>query len=211
MVQLWQDQDPEQSAVDLVEEEHAPETGWKHVLQGQDDKGRMVTLVHEDSSALRRMAVFDLIVNNADRKGDHILAMADGHRYGVDHGLTFHREHKLRTVLWGWLGEALTAEELEGIDCVSEGLQGELGRDLAELLTDEEIASLAERCAALRSEARFPAPRRDARGSLAAVLKERRSLGAQSFGLTRGDAWGADSRRPTHVSELGEASLLSFC
>ncbi|WP_146338912.1 SCO1664 family protein [Nesterenkonia sp. NBAIMH1] len=158
MVQLWQEQDPDQSAVDLVEAEHAPETGWKHVLQGQDDKGRMVTLVHEDSSALRRMAVFDLIVNNADRKGDHILAMADGHRYGVDHGLTFHRKHKLRTVLWGWLGEALTAEELEGIDCVSEGLQGELGRDLAELLTDEEITSLAERCAALRSEARFPAP-----------------------------------------------------
>ena len=64
----------------------------------------MVALVHEDSPALRRMAVFDLVVNNADRKGDHILAMTDGHRHGVDHGLTFHSDHKLRTVLWGWAG-----------------------------------------------------------------------------------------------------------
>ena len=60
--------------------------------------------------ALRRMAVFDVIVNNADRKGAHILAMPGGHRYGVDHGLTFHVQDKLRTVLWGWLGEALSEE-----------------------------------------------------------------------------------------------------
>ena len=53
------------------------------------------------------MAVFDVVVNNADRKGGHVLAMADGHRYGVDHGVTFHVEHKLRTVLWGWLGDPL--------------------------------------------------------------------------------------------------------
>ena len=52
------------------------------------------------------MAVFDVVVNNADRKGGHVLEMADGHRYGVDHGVTFHAEHKLRTVLWGWAGRA---------------------------------------------------------------------------------------------------------
>ena len=57
-------------------------------------------------------------------QGDHILAMADGHRFGVDHGLTCHSEHKLRTVLWGWIGEALSAEELAGIDRVHEGLGG---------------------------------------------------------------------------------------
>ena len=104
------------------------------------------------------MAVFDLIVNNADRKGDHILAMADGHRYGVDHGLTFHREHKLRTILWGWLGDELSAEEREGIDRVSDGLHGELGQHLRELLSTDEIAALAARCAELRAEGRFPAP-----------------------------------------------------
>lgn len=110
MVQLWQEPDPEQDAVDLMPADEVPETGWKHVLEGQDDAGQIVALVHEDTAALRRMAVFDVIVNNADRKGDHILAMKDGHRYGVDHGLTFHREHKLRTVLWGWVGKELTAE-----------------------------------------------------------------------------------------------------
>ncbi|WP_285248722.1 SCO1664 family protein [Pseudarthrobacter sp. efr-133-R2A-89] len=158
MVQLWQERDAAQSPVDLVATEQVPETGWKQILEGQDERGRMVALVHEDSPALRRMAVFDIIVNNADRKGDHILAMPRGHRHGVDHGLTFHSEHKLRTVLWGWLGEELTAEEIAGVDRVSEGLAGELGRDLAALVSAEEIASLAARCAQLRRTGRFPAP-----------------------------------------------------
>ncbi|TKV28827.1 SCO1664 family protein [Arthrobacter sp. NamB2] len=158
MVQLWQETDPDQNAVDLAAADDVPESGWKQVLEGQDEKGRMVALIHEDTPALRRMAVFDVIVNNADRKGDHILAMGDGRRYGVDHGLTFHGEHKLRTVLWGWVGDALTAEELEGIDRIRDGLQGSLGREFAELLTAEEIASLAARCAALRATGRFPPP-----------------------------------------------------
>ncbi|WP_104167320.1 SCO1664 family protein [Arthrobacter sp. SX1312] len=158
MVQLWQETDPDRSAVDLVAAARVPETGWKQVLEGQDEKGRMVALIHEDTPALRRMAVFDAVVNNADRKGDHILEMVDGHRFGVDHGLTFHSDHKLRTVLWGWLGDELTAEELDGIDRVSDGLDGELGRELTDLLTAEEMAALAARCAALRSAGRFPAP-----------------------------------------------------
>lgn len=158
MVQLWQEQDRTQRAVDLVATDHLPETGWRTVLEGEDQSGQRITLVHEDTSALRHMAVFDLIINNADRKGDHILAMADGHRYGVDHGLTFHRNHKLRTVLWGWLGEALTAEERDGIDRVSDGLRGELGRRLTDLLSTEEVASLTARCTQLRVEGRFPAP-----------------------------------------------------
>jgi uncharacterized repeat protein (TIGR03843 family) len=144
--------------VDLVATDHLPKAGWKQVLEGRDENGRMVTLVHEDSPALRRMAVFDVVVNNADRKGDHILAMTGGRRHGVDHGLTFHRDYKLRTVLWGWLGDALTAEERDGVDRVSEGLHGDLGRNLAELLSAEEIASLAARCAELRLAGRFPAP-----------------------------------------------------
>ncbi|WP_207344290.1 SCO1664 family protein [Arthrobacter sp. E3] len=158
MVQLWQEQDPAQNAVDLVATDLVPETGWKQILEGRDETGRMIALVHEDSPALRRMAVFDIIINNADRKGDHILAMADGSRHGVDHGLTFHRDHKLRTVLWGWLGEDLTAEELDGVDRVSEGLHGGLGRELGDLLTAGEIASLAARCSQLRLAGRFPAP-----------------------------------------------------
>jgi uncharacterized repeat protein (TIGR03843 family) len=161
MVQLWQDRDPDQNAVDLFAADDVPETGWKHVLEGQDETGRMVALVHEDTPELRRMAVFDVVVNNADRKGDHILAMPNRHRHGVDHGLTFHRDHKLRTVLWGWLGETLTEQECEGVDRVIEGLHGELGRSLAKLLSAGEIASLAARCTRLRLTGRFPAPSGD--------------------------------------------------
>ncbi len=158
MVQLWQDVDPEQDAVDLVPAGAVPAEGWRHVFNGMDNQDRSVTLIHEDSPALRRMAVFDIVVNNADRKGAHVLAMADGHRHGVDHGLTFHNEHKLRTVLWGWLGDELTADELDGIDRVRAQLDGELGAALAELLTISEITALADRCDRLRRNGRFPAP-----------------------------------------------------
>jgi uncharacterized repeat protein (TIGR03843 family) len=54
---------------------------------------------------------FDVLVNNADRKGGHVLAMADGHRYGVDHGVCFHVDPKLRTVLWGWATLPLREDE----------------------------------------------------------------------------------------------------
>jgi uncharacterized repeat protein (TIGR03843 family) len=158
MVQLWQDADPGQDAVDLVAADAVPDEGWRQVLDGRDPHDRLVSLIHEDSAALRRMAVFDVIVNNADRKGDHILAMPDGHRHGVDHGLTFHTDHKLRTVLWGWLGDDLTPAELAGIDRVSGQLSGDLGTALAPLLTPAELDALAARCDRLRADARFPAP-----------------------------------------------------
>lgn len=103
------------------------------------------------------MAVFDVLVNNADRTGAHILAMPSGHRHWVDHGLTFHVEDKLRTVLWGWLGEALSEEEHDGVGRVLDGLDGELRRGLAGLLGAEEVEALAERCAQLLDDGSFPA------------------------------------------------------
>ena len=72
------------------------------------------------------MAVFDVVVNNTDRKGGHVLPMAGRHRYGVDHGVCFHIEDKLRTVLWGWAGDALSAEETAGVEAVLDGLDGDL-------------------------------------------------------------------------------------
>jgi len=161
MVQLWQEVDPAQHAVDLVVTEKIPATGWKTVLHGQDETGRQVSLLHEDDVQLRRMAVFDVLVNNADRKGDHVLAMSDGHRFGVDHGLSFHDEHKLRTVLWGWIGETLSAEELAGIDRVSEALNSTLGVELGDLLSEVELEALHQRCHQLRQDAHFPGPSGD--------------------------------------------------
>jgi uncharacterized repeat protein (TIGR03843 family) len=157
MLQEWQDIDAEQDPVDLVPEAELDDA-WRPVLEASDERDRPVVLAHEDSVALRRMAVFDVVVNNADRKGAHVLAMPDGHRYGVDHGLTFHVEHKLRTVLWGWIDEPLTDDELAGLDRVIAALDAELGAALDELLTVDERDAFAARCAALRAVARFPAP-----------------------------------------------------
>ncbi|MEJ7635723.1 SCO1664 family protein [Aeromicrobium sp.] len=158
MAQLWQESDPEQRAVDLVAPAALPAEGWCHVLDGLDAQDHRVSLVHEDSAALRRMAVFDIVVNNADRKGGHVLEMVGGHRHGIDHGLTFHTEHKLRTVLWGWVDQDLRPDELEGIDRVCSALASDLGDTLATLVSPVEIAALAARCDLLRREARFPAP-----------------------------------------------------
>jgi uncharacterized repeat protein (TIGR03843 family) len=160
MVQLWQEPDAGQAAVDVVPTRAVP-SGWRSVVEGSDERDRPVTLVHEDSAALRRMAVFDVVVNNADRKGGHVLPMPDGHRHGVDHGVTFHVEPKLRTVLWGWVGERLDPEELAGVDRVRSGLGGDLGRELRELLSGPELVTLAARCDRLLRRGTFPGPEGD--------------------------------------------------
>ncbi|MBB2922994.1 SCO1664 family protein [Cellulomonas cellasea] len=158
MVQLWQEPDAEQDPVDVVPVGQVPAQGWRTVLEGRDETGQTVAVIHEDSAALRRMAVFDVLVNNADRKGGHVLPMVGGHRYGVDHGVTFHEEHKLRTVLWGWVGEPLSADEVAGVERVRAGLDGELGGRLASLVTEDEVAALTDRCDRLVRAGRFPAP-----------------------------------------------------
>jgi uncharacterized repeat protein (TIGR03843 family) len=157
MVQVWQEPDETQTAVTLVPEGAVP-AGFRHVFDGVDQYDQPIALVHEDSVPLRRMAVFDVVVNNADRKGGHVLEMADGHRYGVDHGLTFHTDPKLRTVLWGWAGEALQEAELAGLERLAQALGGDLHEQLAEHLSTREVARLLHRCDRLLRAARFPLP-----------------------------------------------------
>jgi uncharacterized repeat protein (TIGR03843 family) len=161
MVQRWKEPDPAQDAVDLVPSAEVPDDGWCRVFDGSDERDRPVSLIHEDTVALRRMAVFDIVVNNADRKGAHILEMPDGHRHGVDHGLTFHLDHKLRTVLWGWIGEDLTLDELSGLERVRTALDGDLGAELTDLLSPNEVEMFSWRCDQLILDARFPAPHGD--------------------------------------------------
>ncbi len=161
MVQLWQERDPAQDPVDVVPARDLPKQGWRAVVEGSDERGRSVAVVHEDSAALRRMAVFDVVVNNADRKGGHVLPRPGGHRYGVDHGVTFHVEPRLRTVLWGWVGEPLDADELAGVGRVRRGLDDDLGRRLADLLDDDEVAAVVARCDRLLAEGLFPPPEGD--------------------------------------------------
>ncbi len=158
MLQRWRDPDPDQEAVTLVRPGDVPE-GWLRVFDGVDDRDRDVSLVHEDTGPLRRMAVFDVLVNNADRKGGHVLEMTGGHRYGVDHGLAFHHEPKLRTVLWGWHGEPLADDEVDGVERVLAALAGPLGATLADHLTDLEIGAFDRRCRRLLAHGVLPAPR----------------------------------------------------
>jgi uncharacterized repeat protein (TIGR03843 family) len=161
MVQLWMEPDGASEdgpdPVDIVPEGQLP-PGYLHVLDATGGNDEPVVLVHEDSEPLRRMAVFDIITNNTDRKGGHVLPMPDGHRYGVDHGVCFHNEDKLRTVLWGWAGQRLTIAELAGVQGVLDGLSGDLRERLEGLLTVREVDAVGRRCERLLRVGRFPIP-----------------------------------------------------
>jgi uncharacterized repeat protein (TIGR03843 family) len=118
----------------------------------------VVELVVGADPRLREMCLFDALANNADRKGGHILALTDGTLRGVDHGICFAVEPKLRTVLWAWAGEQLSEDELAVVGRIAAGLNGELGAALAQLLTREEVRATAHRAADLLGSGRFPEP-----------------------------------------------------
>lgn len=115
MVQRWVEHaDPASGDVPplavLVPPEAIP-SGMLGAVEGLDEFGDPVVLAHADHPTLRRIAVFDAVINNADRKAGHLVTAPDGRVFGVDHGLCMHADDKLRTVLWGWAGEPLTDVE----------------------------------------------------------------------------------------------------
>lgn len=118
MIQLWVEQPDDPDGAGLVDlcPANAVPPGYLSVLTAKDYTGAEVALVHADDPRLRRMAVFDVIINNADRKGGHVLAGIDGRVYGVDHGVSLHVHDKLRTVLWGWSAEPIDDETLADLD-----------------------------------------------------------------------------------------------
>jgi hypothetical protein len=124
---------------------------------------RAVDLVNASDEGLRRLALFDAIVNNGDRKGGHILPLPDGRILGVDHGVTFAVEPKLRTVLWAWRSKAFTDEEQLAISRGVQGLtdNGELRAKLSPLLDGEEIDALEARLNDLAATGCFPEPSPD--------------------------------------------------
>lgn len=159
--------------IDLFRPDRVPD-GWRPVLAGEDGAGQPVVLAHADDPALRAMAVFDAIANNADRKAGHVLRDVGGGIFGVDHGLTFNEEHKLRTVLWGFGDEPLGDELLQALDGVEWALGGAAGvprrsagerhlsglrRRLDALLSRDEIAVTRRRVRRLIEVGVFPAPR----------------------------------------------------
>ncbi len=130
---------------------------WIHL----DPEADVMAMVLRPDERLRRMAVFDAIVNNTDRKGGHLLPVPGGHVFGVDHGVTFSTVPKLRTVLWGWMGEPLEPDEIAGIERVLMALDGDLGADLRTLLARREVTAIRRRCAALLRRGKFPRPGRN--------------------------------------------------
>ncbi|HZN78128.1 MAG TPA: SCO1664 family protein [Mycobacterium sp.] len=168
MLQLWVDQPGDEvgdepasgpDLVDLLPAGHIP-PGFLPVLQAYDYAGDEVTLVHADDIRLRRMAVFDVLINNADRKGGHILCGVDGHVYGVDHGVSLHIDDKLRTILWGWAGKPVDDDTLEAVARLRDQLRGGLSEQLREHITRREVAALHARTIALLDNPVMPTPDR---------------------------------------------------
>ncbi|AXG77030.1 SCO1664 family protein [Streptomyces paludis] len=143
----------------LVDEER-PGDGWKAVGRAEVGEGRTALLVHADDEQLRRLAVLDAVINNGDRKGGHLLPAPGGHLYAIDHGVTFHVEDKLRTLLWGWAGEPLTDEALAVLARLEEALvpAAPLATRLAELITVAETDAVRARVRELRHTGRHPEP-----------------------------------------------------
>ncbi|MDF9812291.1 SCO1664 family protein [Streptomyces sp. SPB162] len=158
MCQLWIDEaEEERELLGLVEEDE-PGEGWKPVVRAEVGEGRTALLVHADDPRLRRIALLDAVINNADRKGGHLLPAPDGRLYGIDHGVSFHTEDKLRTLLWGWADEPLPDEAVAVLRRLTAELAGELGGRLAALLTDTEVAAVGTRVAELLRTGRYPLP-----------------------------------------------------
>ncbi|MDX3754637.1 SCO1664 family protein [Streptomyces mirabilis] len=162
MCQLWIEALPEADGdglLALVEAEE-PAAGWKAIGFAEVGEGETALLVHADDVRLRRLAVLDAVINNADRKGGHLLPAGEGRLYGIDHGVTFNAENKLRTLLWGWAGEPLTPEAVEVLTSLRDGLApgAPLATRLAELITTTEIDATRARVEAMLASGKHPEP-----------------------------------------------------
>lgn len=156
MCQLWIDEEPGQQRVAVVRPRQRPE-GWLHVFDAEDGSGRPLQLVHADEPSVQAMVAFDAIANNADRKGGHVLTDAGGRTWGIDHGVTFATDDKLRTVLWGWAGEPMPDWLLEDLH----RLRTTLGRSYDPVdrwLADDERSQMRSRLRHLVEGAEFPVP-----------------------------------------------------
>lgn len=157
MCQLWVD-DTGERLVDVVAPADVP-GGWLSVLEGLDGRGEPVLLAHADDERLRRLAIFDVVINNADRKGGHVLVRADGSVCGVDHGVSLHVDDKLRTVLWGWAGDRLRDSEVAELRKLRATLDGEAAGTLRELLAGDEVDAVRARLDDLLADPVLPIAR----------------------------------------------------
>lgn len=115
----------------------------------------------EDNPQLRSVALLDAIINNTDRKIGHLIPRADGKLFVCDHGVTFHEENKLRTVLWQWAGQEISQEESERLTRFSNYLESDGADEIKELISPKEFLALQDRTRILLEEGTFPEPNPD--------------------------------------------------
>ena len=124
-----------------------------------DPNQHFFTMQEERADGFRRIALFDVVANNADRKAGHCLLGEDGELFVVDHGVCFHVEPKLRTVIWDFVGEPISRALAADLRALGLRLRGGEVRDrLLELLSAAEVDATAERLEGLLAAGRFPEP-----------------------------------------------------
>ena len=126
-----------------------------------DEEIDLAKFYRKDLPGLRNLALFDVVINITDRKIGHLLPTVDGHIYGCDHGVTFHSEDKLRTVLWQWEQLSLLKSEIETLNLLVSELSGETGKLIQQLITEEEFNALQLRVLRLQATKVFPSPSPD--------------------------------------------------
>ena len=122
-----------------------------------DPEEHYFTLLPTHAERFRRMAVFDVLINNTDRKGGHCLLGDDGAVWSIDHGLAFHPAWKLRTVIWDFAGEPIDRTALDGVCRVAQ-LDRSLRAELEAHLSSLELDALAARAGELAADGRLPQP-----------------------------------------------------
>jgi len=123
-----------------------------------DPERHYFTFSEQEKEGLRPAAAFDILINNADRKGGHVLLAPDGHVWLIDHGVCFHHEPKLRTVIWDFAEEPIPDTLLRDVDRFRRGLAGELRSVFADLLSGIEVEALDRRAARILESGTFPMP-----------------------------------------------------
>ncbi|MGH2821245.1 MAG: SCO1664 family protein [Actinomycetota bacterium] len=128
-----------------------------------DPERHYFTLLEERPHDFEAFAALDVVINNADRKAGHVLEDAGGKLWSVDHGVTFHPDPKLRTVIWAFAGRPLGEEARSGLESVASALGdgGGLGGELGGLLSATEARAAQRRTEALLSAGRYPSPESD--------------------------------------------------
>lgn len=136
-------------------------TGMVQLWIDIDESVDLMEFFKEDNQELRKIALLDLITNNTDRKIGHLIPTIDGRVFGCDHGVTFHEEDKLRTVLWQWAKEPFTANEIEILKLAALLLGIEKRDVVLGLIEEEELNATLGRIERALSDKTFPEPSQD--------------------------------------------------